>query len=105
MSKPKPPPFSAGQLERISQILADTAEGLTGSEIERLLRQCRLRDTDPGATKWKRLYNALATRQNDDQSGDRVLAFIAHALDPARYVGSHAAFEARRTALNAVLAL
>ncbi len=101
----KPPPLSAGQLESLCKILAETSHGLTGSEIERLLAQVRVSDTDPEMTKWKRLYNALSARQNRDRSADRVFAFIRIALDPARYVGLHSVFEDRRTAVNAVLAL
>ena len=105
MNGPKPKPLSPGQLERLCQILADTNDGLTGSEIERLLGQCRIADPSPGFTKWKRLYNALAERANRDQSGDRTLAFIAHALDPARYAGQRVLFEDRRASVNTVLAL
>jgi uncharacterized protein (TIGR02391 family) len=101
----KPPAFSAGQLESICQILAETIGGLTGSEIERLLTQVKVPDTDPGMTKWKRLHNALAHAQNAHGHGGRVLAFITAAMDPARYVGRHDLFEDRRGQLNAVLAL
>ncbi|MBA3341494.1 MAG: TIGR02391 family protein [Gemmatimonadaceae bacterium] len=101
----KPPPFSAGELESLCKILADTTHGLTGSEIESFLTQAKIKDVEPGITKWKRLYNALATRQNRDGNADRVFGFIRLGLDPARYVGQHAVFEDRRTAINAVLAL
>lgn len=101
----KPPPLSAPQLESLCKILGDTVHGLTGSEIERILSQVRVKDTDPGITKWQRLYNALAARQNSDRTADRVFAFIGTALDPARYVGEHHKFESRRTGVNAVLAL
>jgi Protein of unknown function (Hypoth_ymh) len=100
-----PPPLSAGQLEALCKILGETTHGLTGTEIERILRQVKVTDTDPGITKWQRLFNALAARQNRDQSADRVFAFVGAALDPARYVGEHHKFEARRTGVNAVLAL
>lgn len=100
-----PPPLSAGQLESLCKILANTSHGLTGSEIERLLAQARIKDVEPAMTKWKRLYNALAARQNQDGSADRVFGFIKLSLDPARYVGQHSVFEDRRTAVNAVLAL
>jgi uncharacterized protein (TIGR02391 family) len=100
-----PPSLSSGQLESLCKILADTTHGLTGSEIERLLAQAKIRDTEPGMTKWKRLYSALATRQNGDGSADRVFAFVRLAMDPARYVGARDVFEDRRTAINAVLAL
>lgn len=101
----RPPPFSAGQLESLCKILAETSQGPTGSEIERLLAQVKVKDTDPAMTKWKRLYNALSARQNRDRSADRIFAFIRVALDPARYIGAQTVFEDRRTAVNAVLVL
>jgi len=100
-----PRPFSAAQLETLCQTLADTNEGLTGSEIERLLRDGGVDDVDPTNTKWKRLYNALVHRQNREGSARCVLSFIKAALDPARYLGRGAMFEARRTSVNGVLAL
>ena len=56
-------------------------------------------------TKWKRLFNALAQEQNRTQSGDRVLAFIRHALEPARYQGDSARLEERRDRVNVTLLL
>lgn len=100
----KPLPLSAAQLESVCKALAHTATGLTGTEIGHALKQVGVKDIDPAATKWKRLYNALAARQNADRSGDRVLAFIAHALDPARYTSELAKFEHRRHGLNVALA-
>lgn len=101
----KPPPHSSGQIGSLCKILADTTHGLTGSESERLLAQAKIGDTDPGMTKWKRRFSALATRQNGDGSADRVFAFVRLAMDPARYVGARDVFEDRRTAINAVPAL
>lgn len=100
----KPAPFTAGQLESVSKALGDTASGLTGTEIGDALRQVRVSDVDPKGTKWKRIFNALAARQNRDGSGDRVLAFIACALEPARYTRELEKFEQRRHALNLALA-
>ena len=101
----KPKPFTPGQLERVCQVLADTNEGLTGSEIGNILGQVRVSDVDPTNTKWKRLFNALARVQNRTRSGDRVLAFISHALEPARYQGNSMTLEERRYRVNAVLLL
>lgn len=101
----KPPSLSAGQLESLCKILADTDRGLTGTEIGRFLEQAKIRDVDPAMTKWKRLFNALAARQSRDGTADRVFAFIKLALDPARYVGQHVVFEDRRTDINAVLVM
>jgi len=78
---------------------------LTGTELGRLLSQAKVKDVTPDLTKWKRLFNALSSAQNRDQSAVRVFNFIRHALDPARYVGRHTVFEDRRTAINSVLVL
>ena len=99
-----PQPFPAAELESVCKALADTSAGLTGSEIGQVLRQIGVDDPDPMLTKWNRLFNALAGRQNRDQSCDRVLAFISHALAPARYCGQAPAFQARRAEVNVTLA-
>ena len=59
---------------------------------------------DPTNTKWKRLYNAFAEKQNKTQTGVCVVNFIHHALEPARYAGTREVFEQRREAVNKVLA-
>ncbi len=38
----KVPIFTAEQLQSISQILAETNEGLTGSEIDYILKSCNI---------------------------------------------------------------
>ena len=45
------PPFTAQQLEASCKVLADTDYGLTGSEINYILQDCRLEDTSPQMTK------------------------------------------------------
>ena len=101
---PKPPIFSPGQLESLCQCLAETSSGLTGSQIERLLAQVKVKDTNPTLTKWKRLHNALAAAHNRDGHGGRVLAFITAAMEPSRYAGRQSVFEGRRQELNVTLA-
>lgn len=98
------PPFSAEQLQSISQILADTNEGLTGSEIGYLLQSCRVPDSSPEMTKWKRLFNALVGIQNEKRIGNYVLMFINRAMDPVRYTSRPDVFAERRERLNSVLA-
>lgn len=95
--------FQPGELERVCRVLADTDNGLTGSEIGRKLAQARIADVAPTLTKWKRLYNALATRQNTDGVGNCVLSFVRHALEPARFLGNTSAFEGFRRDVNGVL--
>lgn len=104
MAKPKPPVLTPGQIEQIAKVLGDTETGLTGSEIGLLLAQARVKDVSPRITKWKRLNAALSRRHSMDGDSDRTLAFIRHALDPARYVGDKKRFEDRRAGVNSVLA-
>lgn len=49
-------------LERICKV---TADGVTGSEIEKYLRECRINVVDPGGTKWRVMYNSFAIHQNN----------------------------------------
>ncbi len=72
-------PLSDGQLEAIARAVGDTSEGLTGSEIGRLLRQCGIADPFPSSTKWRRLLAALEQRQARDRSGNNGVAFLLKA--------------------------
>ena len=76
------PPFTAQKLEAACRVLADTERGLSGSDIGYLLQDCKVQDTDPNMTKWKRLFNALAGAQNKHQVGNHLIMFINRALDP-----------------------
>jgi uncharacterized protein (TIGR02391 family) len=102
--KSRIPTFRAERLEAISKVLADTDKGLTGSQIEHLLRNSNIPDPTPDMTKWKRLYNAFAEFQSEHQVGNHVIVFIKRAMDPAKYVEEPAVFRSRRDRLNSVLA-
>jgi len=97
-------PFSAQNLEAACKILADTTLGLTGSEIGYLLQDCRVEDTSPAMTKWKRLFNALAEAQNTHKLGNHLIMFINRALNPVNYASDKEKFDWRRNKLNVVLA-
>ena len=97
-------PFRSGELEALCKVLADTDTGLTGSEIGHTLAQIGVIDTDPTMTKWKRLYNALADNQNKRQDGNRVLSFIAKALQPTRYINNSEHYGSMLRGVNTVLA-
>jgi len=97
------PIFNAEHLTSIAKILADTAEGLTGSEIEHLLRQCKIPDPTPSMTKWKRLYSAFVEFQNQRQFGNHVVVFINCVMNPVQYTSDPQSFKRRRDQLNAVL--
>jgi len=97
-------PFSSGDLEALCKVLADTDTGLTGTEIAHTLAQINIVDIDPTITKWKRLYNALAEDQNKRQSGNKVLSFVATALQPTRYINDRDHYDLMLRGVNIVLA-
>lgn len=69
------PCFNSSQLEAACKALADTENGLKGSEIGYILSGIKVPDSDPFLTKWKRLFNALAHAQNKHQVGNHLSAF------------------------------
>lgn len=95
--------FNEGQLESLCKIIADTNTGLTGSQIEQCLRDSKIKDVDPNNTKWRRLYNALITEQNESGMGNCVLTFISKALNPARFVGELKFYRGIIEKINTVL--
>ncbi len=103
-SKTKIPPFPAERLEAFARVLGDTDHGLTGTEIRHVLGSTSVPDVDPSNTKWKRLYNALATFQTQHQVGNHVVVFITRAMDPAKYTQDRQLFDWRRDRLNPILA-
>ena len=92
-------------LEAICFFIADTNGGLTGTEIQRLLRSSAITDVNPEMSKAKRLFNAFAGSQNHHQCANQVLFFIASAMKPARYFGKDELFHFRLNELNKRLAL
>ncbi|RUW02781.1 TIGR02391 family protein [Mesorhizobium sp. M1A.F.Ca.IN.022.05.2.1] len=92
------------QLQAIADALADTSEGLTGSEIAFLLQSCRIKDTDASMTKRHRLYNAFAHEQNQRKDRTPILAFIRKAMKPTRFAREPHRFEPMRANLNRALA-
>ena len=96
--------FSQSELEAIAQALADTSEGVTGSEIEHILSTLRMADPSPTMTKWKRLHNAFVERQNKSGNRRAILEFIRQAMKPERYARQPARFEPLRTNVNRALA-
>lgn len=99
------PPFQQAQLEAIANALADTADGLTGTQIGHLLSVCRLPDPTPALAKRHRLFNAFAEAQNAARDGDPILRFIREAVNPARFLGNSDSYEKLRENLNRALAL
>src|SRR5258706_7292670 len=90
-------------LEAVCRIIGGTENGLTGTEIERLLSQFRIEDPGP-ITKWQRLHQALGKRQHLDNCGNLVVAFVTEVMKPTRYLTDRALFDERREAINGALA-
>ncbi len=96
--------FTQSELEAIAAVLADTSNGLTGSEIGHILATLKMADPAPTMTKWKRLHNAFVERQNYSQNRRAILQFIREAMKPERYAKQLGRFEPMRTNLNRALA-
>jgi uncharacterized protein (TIGR02391 family) len=96
--------FSQSELEAIAAALADTSEGLTGSEIGHLLTVLRIADPSPELTKWKRLHNAFVERQTISHNRRAILEFIRQAMKPERHIKRPERFEQIRSNLNRALA-
>lgn len=86
----------------VADVLAATNDGLTGSEIGRLLAQSAVADAE-GANKRERLARALLIRQARDQASNCVIRFITEAMAPVRYTQQPEVFSRRRDDLNEVL--
>lgn len=97
--------FTSNELEAISKVLGDTERGLTGAQIGQFLQNKGIPDCDPTNTKWKRLYNALASFQNEHKVGNHVITFINCALDPIGWTKRDEDHTFLRSELNCVLAL
>ena len=91
-------------LESLCDVIGDTTEGLTGSEIGRLLARCGINDPIPDATKRVRLYEALRLRQKKDGCANNVLTFVQTVLEPVRFRGNPSAYGEFRSRVNEVLA-
>ena len=70
------PPWELSVLTCVAKVLADTADGLTGSEIGELLGRLGMEDPGAGITKWRRLQEAFVRRQNRDGHPQRIITFI-----------------------------
>ena len=91
-------------VECIANILGDTSEGLTGTEIHKCLIQSGIEDVDPTNTKRIRLYNAFAKACNESKCSNCVLKFISVALAPQRFVSERSRFESLKDKVNQQLA-
>ena len=108
------PALADSVLRAVCDVLGHTSEGLSNSEINKLLTQCAIEDPTPsveatpgywhkGPSKRDRLFAALQQRQQRDGCGNTVCAFVMAALHPASYLENERLFEERRSAVNDAL--
>ena len=91
-------------IEGIANVLGDTTDGFTGSEIHKYLHLSNIEDIDSTNTKRIRLYNAFAKSHNDNKCSNNILSFILESLAPERYVNDKERFEELRAKVNQQLA-
>jgi uncharacterized protein (TIGR02391 family) len=96
--------FKEEVLRAICNVLGDTHEGLTGSEIGKSLKDSRIDDPLPSYTKRDRLFEALNQKQKDDKCANNVVAFIQNVMNPVRYTKYRQVFDKRCSELNTILA-
>lgn len=95
--------FDLATIESLSQVLGDTANGLTGTQISKFLSECNISDPGLNSTKWKRLYDSLKLKQDTDKCANNIIAFIQHVMRPSRHFDNQEWFEDTRDKLNRVL--
>lgn len=88
----------------VCDVLAQTdSPGLTGSEIDTLLRMVRVEAREPAGNKRESLYVTLHNVQARQQAGNIVGGFIARAMSPGRYATQPNRFADLRDQLNEFL--
>jgi uncharacterized protein (TIGR02391 family) len=108
------------QLKAICSVLGETKQGLTKTEIKRLLGECGIAAVDDGSRTYgngfayqfgsnKRdwLYNCFADDCNKTRSTKKVFSFIERALNPVSFTGedSRMQYEYFMAELNKILIL
>lgn len=98
------PPFPTEMVRGVCDVLAQTdSPGLTGSEIDTLLRMVRVEAREPAGNKRESLYVTLHNVQARQQAGNIVGGFIARAMSPGRYATQPNRFADLRDQLNEFL--
>jgi uncharacterized protein (TIGR02391 family) len=97
------PPFPAPAVEAICRELA---EAVTGAQIPNLVAPLKVPEA-PGEqtnTKWKRLFNAVAKKQNSQGDGRPLIRLISEVMQPVRF-STPEEHERHRVTVNARLFL
>lgn len=94
-------PIPPNTLEALCRAIGDIREGLSGTDINKYLSDCRINNPTPDITKWRRIYNAFSQKQYDVANSNDILKFIQVAIHPIRFIGYGAErFSEITTSLN-----
>lgn len=105
MSTTKHPPLPESVVTAIADALGDTSQGLSGSEIGRLLAQLGFQDPGTDITKRHRLGLALINQQRRDGASNCVIRFVSEAMAIGRHLGHRERFEELRAGVDPALSL
>ncbi len=97
------PPFDGDIIQGVADVLGETDEGLSGSQIDQVLAQIGVPNVSTGSTKRRRIINALAAHQNKHGNGKSLVAFINETMAPVRYRNNLPLHARRMAELNEVL--
>lgn len=95
------PTYSGETIEMVCKALADA---VTGSQIPNLIAGLKPVSDIDGATKWKRLYNAVVDAQNRQQDGRPLVHLVTRVMQPVRFATTQS-FEDVRVVVNERLLL
>lgn len=97
------PAFDDATITVVSRVIGDLC---SGPELTSVLGSARLTDVHgEGATKWRRLHDAVVNHQNRHQNGKAIIALIHAAMTPTRTLDRIPKARAARDTLNQVLSL
>lgn len=91
-------------IARITSLSRVLGEAGTGGDLDRCLAEMGFRDGSGQSTKWRRIEWVMLDLQHRDNAANRALAFVEAYMDPGRFVGEQARFEALRAQLNQIMA-
>ena len=97
-------PWAHGVVAGVAEVLGDTEDGLTGTQISGLLSRLEMDDPLPSSSKRARLEAAFVAFQDRTGTSRRLVTFITHAMEPVQYRDRPDRFNLRQDRLNERLA-
>lgn len=99
------PTLDQSQIEAVANILGSTQDGLSGSQIQSLLKICQITDVAPSESKRKRLYNAFLNAYQQTNSTNIIWRFLHECFKPARGIFDTSSYDDRMNCINMVISL